>query len=317
MTTSTNRIQPPNKPLLIGRWAPHEEFGVHPIGSKPKQTLICPADANEPFLIPRHPYLFKRAEGWRQHQLWSEVIAFRLSLLCRVDVPPAFVALNERTGELGVLIEFFYHYPDEVPPSRLVHGTDVLRRLRLGDETGRPHGARTNVTVSRRFKAGCEANWWGRVLTFDALIGNTDRHTENWGFLVRQVAGEEPTYSFAPAFDNGTSLAYEMSEGRLAACSDGGWIDSYIDRGKHHCGWDATDDGPTAHVPLVAKFATHFPEAVEAMRQVLTFDPSAPEKVLAECATFDVSLQLSPVRVQFLASLIEARRKRLQAALGG
>src|SRR6266700_8014440 len=63
-------FQAPNRPVLVGRWSADEDFTVHPVGSKPKRMLICPADSNEPYLIPNHAYLFKIAEGWRAQQMW-------------------------------------------------------------------------------------------------------------------------------------------------------------------------------------------------------------------------------------------------------
>lgn len=29
--------------------------------------------------------------------------------------------------------------------------------------------------------------WWAETIAFDAIIGNTDRHSENWGFLIRDA----------------------------------------------------------------------------------------------------------------------------------
>jgi len=135
---------------------------------------------SEPFLIPRHSYLFKVAHGWRAQQLWSEVIAYRIAALTGVQVPPCYVAANSATGEVGALIEFFYGYPGEVHPTRLVHGIDIMRRLKVGSDTGRPHSVRANVLIGRTYKVGSEVEWWGKTLTFDALFGNTDRHTENY-----------------------------------------------------------------------------------------------------------------------------------------
>jgi hypothetical protein len=60
-------------------------------------------------------------------------------------------------------------------------------------------------------------------LAFDTLIGNTDRHPDNWGLLVG--LGAAPQYAMAPAFDNGTSLAYKIPEDRLPGLKDQTWFD--------------------------------------------------------------------------------------------
>lgn len=41
---------------------------------------------------------------------------------------------------------------------------------------------------------------------FDALVGNTDRHAENWGVVIDYTNRYDPTYSLAPAFDHASSL---------------------------------------------------------------------------------------------------------------
>ena len=43
---------------------------------------------------------------------------------------------------------------------------------------GDRQAVRQNVKLCRALGLDSPAEWWGRTLTFDALIGNTDRHTE-------------------------------------------------------------------------------------------------------------------------------------------
>lgn len=48
------------------------------------------------------------------------------------------------------------------------------------------------------------------LLVFDALIGGTDRHYNNWGILEKADTGK--FLRLAPAFDNGISLLWKMQE---------------------------------------------------------------------------------------------------------
>jgi hypothetical protein len=197
----------------------------------------------------------------------------------------------------GILIEFFYDYPNEPEPARLVHATDVIHRVRGGQRTDRPHGVRTNVRICRGLGLRNAIEWWGRVITFDALIGNTDRHPENWGFLVRRIPGSPPahTLAFAPAFDNGTSLGYEQAEGKLVDACEPAWLTQYIERGTHHCGWDLSDDSPAPHIGLCARYCAAFPQAAAAMRGVLQIDGLRIAEILHPCtAAIDVGIPFSP-----------------------
>jgi hypothetical protein len=223
--------------------------------------------------------------------------------------------VNEHTGQVGALIEFFYGYPGEAdPPARLVHAVDLMRRRGTGKE--RPHGARTNVLVCRTLRIGQESEWWGRVLTFDALIGNTDRHTENWGVLARLRRGQSSVFSFAPPFDNGTSLGYEIPEQRLKAACEPKWLETYIGKGSHHCGWDVADDARAPHINLCDRFLAAYHEAGAGMRNVIRFDPARIHDITSQFAQFNVSTPFTAERARFVAKLVEARRAKLVTVLG-
>jgi hypothetical protein len=299
---------------MVGGWARDVDFETYPGGAKPKQMLICPPYIADPLLIPGHNYLFKIAEGWRGRQVWSEIIAYRIASLVGLAVPPCFLAVNEHTGQVGALVEFFYGYPGEQPPARLVHAVDLMRRRGTGQE--RPHGARTNVLVCRTLRIGQETEWWGSVLTFDALIGNTDRHTENWGVLARLRRGQIPVHSFAPPFDNGTSLGYEVEQNKLESACEPAALNAYIDKGRHHCGWDPADDSRAPHVALCDRFLTAYHEAGAAMRNVIRFDPAKIYDIANEYTQFDVRVSFTRERARFMGALVEARRAKLIATLG-
>lgn len=56
------------------------------------------------------------------------------------------------------------------------------------------------------------------LLVFDALIGGTDRHYNNWGILERADSGQY--IRLAPAFDNGVSLLWKIDEYRAKFLKD-------------------------------------------------------------------------------------------------
>jgi hypothetical protein len=53
-------------------------------------------------------------------------------------------------------------------------------------------------------------------LLFDVLIGNTDRHHENWGIMVQRDQGR-PRLHLAPSFDHASSLGRELADDRRIA----------------------------------------------------------------------------------------------------
>ncbi|MBP7334930.1 HipA domain-containing protein [Niveispirillum sp.] len=318
MPYDDNAVQKPNEIVFIGSWASDEDFSIHPKGSQPKSTVVCPDPAPFDFLIPGHQYIFKTSKKkWQEIQLWSEVISYRISKIAGINAPPCHVAVNENTGEVGVLMEFFFGYPLEAEPQRFIHASEYLARLLSDRKRGRPHELRTNLRFCRALKLPDPEIWWAQILAFDALIGNTDRHPENWGFLVNQCTDGTQSFRFAPAFDNGTSLGYEQSEDKLGALCENASLSRYVSRGTHHCGWNASEDGPLPHMSLCAKYISAYPRTSAEMRNVIRFERGQITAICDECAEFDVGVRFTPARARFVAALVEARRAALAEILGG
>jgi hypothetical protein len=299
--------------IAVGAWARDEDNPVYPVGANPKRLLLCPVKTPHPELIAGHRYLFKTAKGWKAGQLWSEFLAFQLSAPTGVHVPRCFVAIDESTGEAGALVEFFYGYPEEVPGLRFTHGSDITQSVIVDKKKGRPHSIPYNVRLCRRFGINDSERWWGQVLAFDALIGNTDRHPDNWGLLVR--LGAAPQHAMAPAFDNGTSLAYKIPENRLPQPKDQKWFDRYVGHGKHHAGWSLRANEATPHFEMCRRFLEAYPAAGAAMRNVVLCGESHTGRVLASCTAMEVPNGLSQRRAEFLIKLLATRRRELEQVL--
>jgi hypothetical protein len=309
------KLQPPGTPILIGSWSRDDDFAIHPVGSKPKRPVICPPTETRPFLIPGHSYLFKIADGWKAQQLWSEVIAYQIGCLVGVPVPPAFLAYDETTGETGVLVEFFYGFPGEAEPARFFHGIDFIRR-RAGAkmDADRPHNLRMNLLICRAFRVPGFLEWWARTIAFDALIGNTDRHTENWGFLIRSHPGRRQHYELAPAYDNGTSLGFQQAD--LNKLLEPEAMERFIAKGTHHCGWDGNSDTPTPHFALCEKFAYPFANAGAEMRNVIRFREDDLRRIVNRNVCAEIDVPFSSERADLVTAIVLARRARLKTVLG-
>lgn len=311
-------LQQAGAAIQIGDWPRDEDFPVFPGGSKPKRMITCPHREVAPFLIPGHSYLFKTATGWQQQQVWSEVIAYRIAALIGLNVPPCFLAVDQYDGTTGALVEFFYGYPKDPTPARLIHGSDLLSLTFADKKRGRPHFVRRNLLTARFLKVEGADEWWGRALTFDALIGNTDRHPENWGLLVSRDSRGKVSYQMAPPFDNATSLGYEIDDRRaIEVASDEKRLWAYIARGAHHCEWDPIEPGLSDHTALCARFIAAYPEAGAAMRNVIRFELDQVRAVLDDCTRYDVGIKFTVERAALVLNLIERRRELLSRALGG
>jgi hypothetical protein len=246
--------------------------------------------------------------------MWSEIIAYEISRVLGVNVPPSFVAVNSNTGETGALIEFFYPYPAPKKSLRLVHAADFMQEQFANDKKGRPHSLRGNLAVCRLLKAPDALTWWAEAILFDTLIGNTDRHPENWGFLVEQA--EAQTAILAPLYDNGTSLGYGVQEGKLDPPWDPARVGKFVARGTHDIGWSREEDGPTEHLGLCARFFTTYPRCRSIAKRLLSFTDDQIRDIVGWAERFAVPVPFTHRRGQFIVQQLAVRRDSLVKAIG-
>lgn len=258
--------------------------------------------------------MFKDAVERRKPQLWSEVIAYRLGVLLGVTVPPAFVAVDGQRQVAGVLVEFFYGFPGDNAPPRFVHGVDLMQGMHVNLMRG---SLRDNLAVCRAHKVAGADRWWGRTIAFDALIGNTDRHLENWGLLVRREQEGKPEYSLPPVYDNGTSLGWEMAGAQMEQLQDPDRLARYIARGTHHYGWDPGDRPSAQHAELCKVFCGTYRSTLPEILGLLGFQERSVAEICQACTHFDVEAPFTKERALFVTNLLMARQRALIAALGG
>lgn len=158
-------------------------------------------------------WLFKFSqEHTGQH--WSEKVAAEIADL--VSMQHAQVELAIFDGCIGSIGESIARNGRE-----LFHGNQLLGGLVTGYDRDATYKHRdhtvTNIVSSLQkffvkeegFKAAC-SQLFGYFL-FDALIGNTDRHHENWAISYRK--GDDETFKFiAPSFDHASSLGRELRD---------------------------------------------------------------------------------------------------------
>lgn len=293
----------------LNDWELDDEFPIGPLGAKPKRIFVCPSPAPYRFLIGGHRYLFKEPSGPYAMQIWSEVLAYELSRSTRVPVPPAFLATAPRNGSPGVLIEFFYGYAER-PATRLVHGIERLQALNFPIDYKRG-SLKDNIDVCRLQRVAAWRHWWAETLAFDALIGNTDRHSENWGFLAETQAHGAVAYSMAPAFDNGTSLGYLIREQDLPRYLEPARLKRHVDHGRHHCGWTSVDRSSSHHIELCRRYMQRFVGASPTMSRVAAIDDPQIDRLLSWCRSFEYALPFSSDRARFVSAQLRLRRDAL------
>jgi len=307
--------QPTGEPVNISNWKGDEQFEVYPEGARDKTLLYSPIAAPHRFLIPNHRYLYKHAFRRYPDQYWTEIIAYHVGCLLDIPVPPAFVAFDENNDSCGSLIEWFLNYPDQ-PEERFVPGGDIM--VSAIPDYDRKKGLQHNFTIIERYLTTLAksknvemSEWlpfWCDMLLFDALIGNTDRHQDNWGLLWHLGLENRITVRMAPVFDNGTSLGYEILERKMENFFNTDRMQSYINKGRHHIRYELHSKDPAQHIELLELLANRNAEIAGRIKAKLdSFNINRLRAILESCTKFKISIPLTEKRAEFICHLIESR----------
>lgn len=309
----------------VSLWREDDEHAIFPYGARDKMMLWSPSDPPEG-IRPNWPYLFKQSREVYPEQFWGETIAYMVGKAMHVSVPvayPAFKNSNDVGIEHGALIEWFYDVTSQV----FVHASEFFFSVikDFDKDTGCHHNLVDLVRICRRFSLNgvfdktrlSWANWLMGMIVFDALIGNTDRHQENWGFIFEPTKSEEEPKTLAhlaPLFDNGTSLGCEMLP-RKVQCWTKQRLDKYIDGGRHHLRHDRRDTKTRIRHIESFKLFYRDPKLAGWMRYHLTFNLPNLLKEIQKLADIPLGVPLSNERMAWICQLINRRYERLTLVL--
>lgn len=319
--------QVPSKPIDVSAWLiPDDYEGVFPKGAREKQAILSPI-GHIPGIRPNYRYLFKKSFERHPEQCWIEVLAYRVGCLMGVDVPPTFIAIKD--GTIGALIEWFYDDIKDIKFLSYHDGGDLItRKIKNFDrKTGEQHNFDTIKTILEHLEStklqptivSFQTNWrehWAKVFTFDAMIGNTDRHQENWGLMFYEDTDDGLLIKPSPAFDNGTSMGYEILERNYYKFAQGQALERYVNKGTHHMKWALEDKKRLNHFEFIGRFLKLFPDTYETIAKCVKLDIIKLEQQFSKLLLFECPYPLTRAKADFTIKLIEYRQRKLLALLG-
>ena len=190
---------------------------------------------------------------------WAEKIAAEVAGLLGISC--ARVELAVCQGRRGSVTESF------TPVDKgLVHGNELLEIL-LGDyePEKRFHQSRHTLenilaTLAALADHGpdCRSRF-AEYLLLDAIIGNTDRHHENWGWLM-DLAVADGSGELAPSFDHASSLGRELDGVRRDRILDENRVGPYAERGRGGIYWSEQDRRSPSPLELMRRAVVAYPQ---------------------------------------------------------
>ena len=260
------------------------------MGSKEKFWYRHPHDNESDWLF-KYPRL-----NTGEH--WAEKIAAEVADL--LNIRHATVELAIFVDAHGSATESFLNEGWE-----LVHGNQLLEWVIRGYEAGIRFG-QSNHTLKNIWQVmdkvfiESEAQTRGKVriaecLVLDALIGNTDRHHENWGILRQRSGGGWEGY-LAPSYDHASSLGRELQDERRDRFLAENRVGVYVEKGHGAIYWSEEDERGPSPLELVRRAARNFPDI---FRPALENLERLDEKSLSELVDRVPSNWMSPSARKF------------------
>jgi hypothetical protein len=283
--------------------------GVEQLGSKPKFW----------FNHEGADWLFKVARE-NSGEGWAEKVASEVAHL--LGLPAHHAELADWEGRRGCAVKSFLTSGQRV----LIHGNELLGGLITGydkeKERGQSDHTFENIVAvleklfpAEKDRRAAALRMVGYVV-FDALVGNTDRHHQNWGVLLEpqqpQPSSGPLALSLAPTFDHASSLGRELTdEARLRYLQEG-TFSRYIGKGRGGIFENAGAKYGLSPMALARKVALRYPAFFKPWQTRVAELRSEDLRNLLD--RVPGSLISEPARA-FALAILETGSKMIQAAL--
>lgn len=151
-----------------------------------------------------------------------------------------------------------------------------------------------------------------KIIIFDCLIGNSDRHHSNWGVIpcVKKVdEGDCVCLKLCPLYDNGSSLcAYEDNNNIEVFFKDKMKLEALVNtKSKSAIGWK--NERPIRHFELLKKIKDNaYDGTIQYVEKIKTnINEEKIDKILSEFNNNIISIDMKKLLKMFLLE----RRKRM------
>lgn len=309
----------------ISKWEKHEYLQTG--GTRDKEVVENPID-NKLYYFKTS--LIKKEKNY-VYEFWSEVIASEIGELLGFEILKYNVAVNDQ-NTLGCLSRLMIDTNKE----QLDEGHKWIKRYHLAYDTEDRDSYTFQIidkTLTGLFPNEKFTEKLISTIILDCIIGNEDRHQENWGIIISNKISKyswnpfskknpvpKSNYRFAPIYDSGSSLGRELREEKVnQMVSDSIQLNAYIDRGQSEIHWDG-EHGKQKHFKLIEKIAdTEYRNVVisEINRIREKYDKTRIVEIINhidDCLPEAYNLQKIPQkRKELLIKLITLRIERLLA----
>ncbi len=260
-------------------------------------------------------YLYKEPKRYSSinfvtKEIWTELLAYKIGTFLGLDVPEAIPATD---GEhYGIFIRSFLKRGEAgMPAVELAEARDILGALKIKLY----HNLKT-IKVLASHQAMEDDMWlkFRKMLIFDCIIGNNDRHDENWGILYGSTITK---LKLAPIYDNASCLtAGETEETVERLLADKNKLEQFVNNSKPpNLYLNSTDSKHYKHFEIMQYLIETEADMANLICDMLNLDYLSYTKgVLAQIQQMDVPeiYKLSDTRCKVILQILERRKEKLK-----
>lgn len=148
-----------------------------------------------------------------------------------------------------------------------------------------------------------------KIMVFDALVGETDRHAENWGITI-----DSNGYRLSPLYDNGDNLLRDFKNESFAEKYYNGikLFSSYV-FGAWSLIYKDDHSGKYKSLDLVAELYRRYPEQIK--NEILNLKKLTPE-IIEEVVNKIPDDLLTKMHKKYIINYLKERKRLLEEIIG-
>lgn len=268
------------------------------------------------------PYIAKTAEKWYPHE---SIIEFAINRIGEsLGLVMNEVKLVVANTQIRFLSKFFLDQDES-----LIHGADIC-----GEHIGNLEQARIIANDKRKareiftfeFVKDAIRNVFPnefeyimkefvKMLVFDAIVGNNDRHFFNWG-IIRSISNTKNSITFAPIYDSARGLLWNFDEANIEKYlnnyekENGTLIDKYL---KNSCPRISIEDDKSINHFELIKFLWNYNDEYKNLINKLLIDDT--KNKIFTLLDAEIFIYFSEKRKKVTRIIITERFQKLKSKL--